>query len=315
MGKCRATLNRRAFLAAAAFGVGAPRIGIASAQSAAGRPAVSGSKVLRVVQMTDTHVFHDLGCPSKMRAFLAACAPVAAAADVVLHTGDVIYDALNAERDVVARQWTLWQEFARQVPRTVRYALGNHDVWGKTPTSAPDDAKRWALDVLQMPSRYYSFETGGWKFVVLDSIYQSASGWYTAKIDEQQMDWLQREVQNANRPVAVVSHVPILSASIFDWATSEGDLWTVRNRWMHSDSHAIQAVLRSSPHVKVCLSGHLHLLDQVVYDGITYLGCGAVLGDGWNSPMFHHTQCGFATIELFPDGTVSRRYQSYKWPA
>jgi 3',5'-cyclic-AMP phosphodiesterase len=261
-------------------------------------------------------VFDDQDCPAKMRAFLRTFASVAASADVVLHTGDVIFDALNADRDAVARQWTLWQELAKQLPSTMRHALGNHDVWGKAPGSAPDDAKRWALDVLRMPNRYYAFETGGWKFIVLDSIHPSTDGWYTAQFDEQQIEWLRNELRITapTIPIAIVSHVPILSASIFDWASSEGEQWSnVRKSWMHGDSHAIQAMLRSSPNVKVCVSGHLHLLDQVVYDGITYLGCGAVCGNGWSSPTFHQTQRGFAGIDFFADGSVSRTYHTYRW--
>jgi hypothetical protein len=56
---------------------------------------------------------------------------------------------------------------------------------------------------------------------------------------------LEKELRNtpADTHVAIVSHIPIVSAAIFDSASIEGDAWTIRNRYMHSDSHAIQAVL------------------------------------------------------------------------
>jgi len=57
------------------------------------------------------------------------------------------------------------------------------------------------------------------------------------------------------------------------------------------------------------------LLDQPVYDGITYVGCGAVSGDWWKKNTFHQTQCGFATLNLFPDGSFDRTYHAYEWPA
>jgi 3',5'-cyclic-AMP phosphodiesterase len=102
---------------------------------------------------------------------------------------------------------------------------------------------------------------------------------------------------------------------VLQWAKSEGETWSVSNGLMHGDSHAIQAILRRHTNVKLCLSGHLHLLDDVAYDGITYMGCGAVSGDWWKNQTFHQTHCGFATLNLFADGTFERTYHTYDWAA
>jgi 3',5'-cyclic AMP phosphodiesterase CpdA len=280
---------------------------------------------VRVAQLADTHVFQGLDCPARMRKFLTRFHAVAGTPDVALHSGDIIYDALDTDRDQVAQYWQLWHEFARELPSPVFYAIGNHDVWGKGPTSDALYGKNWAVQTLKMPNRYYSFAKGPWQFIVLDSVHPiprgssslpgASHGWYTAKLDEEQLSWLEGELSKTqvDTPIAIVSHIPILSASIFEWAKAGDGAWTILNRYMHSDSQAIQAVLRRHANVKLCLSGHLHLLDQVVYDGITYLGCGAVCADGWNHQMKNQTHCGFATLDLFADGSFRRTYHPYDW--
>jgi 3',5'-cyclic-AMP phosphodiesterase len=314
-------VNRRSFLTSLAVSVGTGAIDQvvrADATPAVQSSATStGAARLRVAQLTDTHVFHDLDCPARMRAFLARFSSVTGTPDLVLHTGDVIFDALDADRDEVTRQWALWHDLARELPSPPMYAIGNHDVWGKAPVSDPLYGKKWAVDMLKLPNRFYSFTKGGWQFIVLDSTHPIPTGWYTAKLDDEQLAWLEGELKktDAKTPVAIVSHIPLVSAAIVQWAKSQGQTWTVSNGLMHGDSHAIQAVLRRYPNVKLCLSGHLHLLDHVVYDGITYIGCGAVSADWWRGPTFHQTHCGFATIDLSADGSFERTYHLYDWPA
>jgi Icc protein len=322
-------MNRRSFLNSVAVALGTStleKVARADASEAPQSPAASANRPrLRVAQLADTHVTTDFDCPVRVRKCLAALHGVGSAPDLIVHTGDVIYDALDRDRDAVTRQWALWKDLARDLPSAPIYAIGNHDVWGRGPASDSLYGKNWAVDVLGLSNRFYSVAKGGWRFVVLDSVHAiprstsslpgASNGWYTARLDEEQLSWLKGELRNtpAETPVAIVSHIPILSAAIFDWANTEGDAWTIRNRFIHSDSHAIQGVLRQHKNVKLCLSGHLHLLDHVVYDGITYLGCGAVCGNNWKEPYHHQTHCGFATLDLFPDGSFQRTYHSYDW--
>jgi 3',5'-cyclic-AMP phosphodiesterase len=309
-------MNRRSFLSSLAATAGVVASVDRAAASSASIQQPSAASSLRVAQITDTHVFHELDCPARMRAFLAQFRKVVGTSDVVLHTGDIIYDALAVDREGVARQWALWNDLARELPVPPVYAIGNHDVWGKAPASDPLYGKKWAVDALKLPNRFYSVTKGGWHFIVLDSTHEVPKGWYTAKLDVEQMAWLEQELARTDpkTPVAIVSHIPLVSVAVVQWAKSEGETWTVSNGLMHGDSHAIQAILRRHANVKLCLSGHLHLLDQLVYDGITYMGCGAVSGDWWKSETFHRTRCGFATLNLFPDGSFQRTYHSYDWP-
>jgi hypothetical protein len=110
-----------------------------------------------------------------------------------------------------------------------------------------------------------------------------------------------------------MSHIPILSVAVMEWANSAEGSWSVSSALMHEDSHEIQRLLRAHPNVKLCPSGHLHVQDRLTYDGIDYLGASAVSGDWWKADTFHQTHCGFATFELRPDGTYQRQSFAYQW--
>ncbi|MEX2092204.1 MAG: hypothetical protein WD971_05980, partial [Pirellulales bacterium] len=68
------------------------------------------------------------------------------------------------------------------------------------------------------------------------------------------------------------------------------------------------------PNVKLCISGHLHLLDRVDYNGVTYLCNGAVSGNWWGG---RHKDCdeGYAVVDLYDDGTFEHEYVKYGWKA
>lgn len=269
-----------------------------------------------MAQLTDTHVFDERDCPARMKLFFDAFRQQAANADLTFHTGDVIMDALVVDRAGTEKQWALWHELAKQLPHPPRYSIGNHDVWGVAPAGDPLEAKKWAVDTLKLEGRSYAFSQGGWRFIVLDSTHRTPEGgWYTGRLDEEQLSWLTAELAGTDTatPIAIVSHIPLLSAAVVRWSKVETGRWSVGAGLMHGDSHNIQALFAKHPNVKVCLSGHLHLNDSVVYDGVNYLGCGAVSGNWWNSDAFHRTRCGFATFDFMSDGTVVRTYHEYEW--
>ncbi|MEO1012472.1 MAG: metallophosphoesterase [Bacteroidota bacterium] len=271
---------------------------------------------LRFLQFTDTHVLEDKDSPKHMELFLEKAREVIPEPDVIFHTGDVIMDALEIQdRNKVSHQWKLWHSLKKALPGKVHYAIGNHDIWGGGPRSDAMYGKKWALEEMELQHRFYSFNRGPWKFVVLDSTQTKGDTWYTAFIDDVQKEWLIDELDNTDPQtnVMIVSHIPILSTSIFDWAKSENGLWSVSGGLMHSDSHDVRAILRNYPQVRLCISGHLHLLDKMSYDGIDYLGSGAVSGSWWRSETFHGTQCGFSVFDLYPDGSYKRTYYEYEW--
>jgi 3',5'-cyclic AMP phosphodiesterase CpdA len=278
-------------------------------------PAIIGdAKKFRVVQITDSHVKNELSA-SHSRAVLERIARDEKP-DLIFHTGDVIMDALDTGKEDVGKQWALWKQITAGFNVPIKYTLGNHDVWWNKPdASEPLFGKSWALQELGMPKRYYSLAAGGWKFIFLDSIQPHETTKYSGGIDREQMDWLTHELTetSASTPVLLCSHIPVLSAAIFDLSEKEKDVWQVSGSLMHSDSHEVQSLFRTFPNVHACLSGHLHLLDTVRYDKIQYMGCGAVCANWWKTTSFHQTIAGYAVLDLKKDGTVNREYKAFPW--
>ena len=275
---------------------------------------IPDAKQFRVVQITDTHVKNELSA-SHTRAVLERIARDEKP-DVIFHTGDVIMDALAAGKEDVGKQWALWKQLTTGFSIPIKYALGNHDVWWNKPdASEPLYGKTWALQELRMSKRYYSISEGGWKFIFLDSIQPHETWSYTGGIDKEQMDWLSKELKEtpSTTPIFVSSHIPLLSAAIFDLSEKEKDVWQVAGSLMHADSHEVQSLLRAYPNVRTCVSGHLHLLDTVSYDKIQYMGCGAVSANWWKTNAFHQTISGYAVLDLKKDGNFTREYKVFPW--
>ena len=113
----------------------------------------------------------------------------------------------------------------------------------------------------------------------------------------------------------IVSHIPIFSVAVLDFGkVDEKKPTQVDPSLMHSDASRLHGLFLKHPILKVCISGHLHLLDRVDFDRVTYLCDGAVCGNWWKG---RHKQCdeGYALINLYDDGTFEREYVTYGWKA
>ena len=86
--------------------------------------------------------------------------------------------------------------------------------------------------------------------------------------------------------------------------------WQVPGAWMHIDARRIKDLFYKHRNVKLALSGHMHLLDRLDYNHVTYLCNGAVCGAWWNGD-FQETKPGYAIISLYDDGSTGHRYVTY----
>jgi 3',5'-cyclic AMP phosphodiesterase CpdA len=149
----------------------------------------------------------------------------------------------------------------------------------------------------------------------LDSTQLNPAGGYIGKLDPEQFDWLQQELQQvaADKFICIVSHIPILSICsglFFDKTETNGDLMIKRNL-MHTDFLALKKIFIKYPNIKVCISGHIHLQDELEYLGIKYFCNGAVSGNWWSGP-FQEFAPAYAVMELFNDGSVKRTMMKYE---
>jgi hypothetical protein len=80
---------------------------------------------------------------------------------------------------------------------------------------------------------------------------------------------------------------------------------------MHIDARRLKTLFLDHPNVKLCLSGHIHLRDSVMYNGVTYACNGAVCGNWWRG-AYQETQPGYALVDLWNDGSFRVDYVRYE---
>lgn len=310
-------LGRRAFLTTAGLGV----LGAATAQRLELPPeSPTRRRVLRIAHLTDIHVQPELGAVEGMAAALEHAQNLGDKPDLIVQGGDAIMDALAADKTRTRTQWRLFHETLEAATLPVRHVIGNHDVWGWSldNPSAADIAygKDWAKNEFGLAESYYSYDQAGWHFVVLDSVYP-AEGGYTARLDDAQLEWLDGDLAATPQgtPVCVVSHIPILAASTyFDGDNEASGNWQVPGAWMHIDARRIKDVFKRHPNVRLALSGHVHLQDEVHYLGVKYLCNGAVSGGWWGGPYQEFANAYF-TVDFYDDGSSESQVHTFGWRA
>lgn len=280
---------------------------------------------LRIAHLTDIHVQPERWAAEGFAACLRHIQSQPDPAELILTGGDLVMDSFEATFDRTKLQWDLFTRVLRdECGLPVEHCLGNHDIWGgnKKKSGATGDepqyGKKWALEVLGLESPYRSFDRAGWHFVVLDSVSPKEDG-YIGKLDETQMDWLRADLGRlpADTPVLVLSHIPILAACVLNDPQSTGEKngeWRVSASVMLANSRKIRMLFAERANVKLCLSGHIHLVDRVDYAGVSYVCDGAVSGAWWRGPRYECRE-GYGRIDLFADGTWEHRYVPYGWEA
>lgn len=279
-------------------------------------------RVMRIAHITDVHVQPEGPAPFGFAAALHAIQQLPDKVDVIFNTGDCIMDSMSKHRDRVQIQWDVWNSTLKnENSLDIVHAIGNHDIWGITMSHASikNDVhygKKWAVEELGLKNRYYSFDRNGWHFIVLDSTMPVPGYSYTAMFDDEQKEWLKNDLMHVDPStyVCVLSHIPILAACVFfDGAKSKKD-WQVGGGNMHRDAQELKTLFYAHKNVKLCISGHIHLIDQLEYLGVKYLCNGAVSGAWWggNNQEFPPA---FATINLYDDGTSEHELHYYHWKA
>lgn len=317
------TSSRRGFLAGAAATLATASLPLGAK---AAQPSPNRRRVLRAAHLTDFHLMPDReGFQSPPAGTVAALRHAQGQADkpeLLLFGGDLIMDSLKRTKAEANAQWDLWLKLVSEEVKTpYRLCLGNHDVWGWALRDQPELAndpqygKGLAMERLGLKDRYYSFDQAGWHFVVLDSMqpsYANSHG-YTARIDDAQFAWLARDLAAtpASTPVCVLSHIPILSACVFfdDDLESTGS-WVIPGAWCHIDARRLKNLFHKHPNVKVCLSGHVHLVDDLTYLGVRYLCNGAVCGNWWRGD-YQEFSPAYALVDFYDDGTVENQLVPY----
>jgi 3',5'-cyclic-AMP phosphodiesterase len=279
-------------------------------------------KPFRIAHLTDMHVTEKHDSEAGYVAALKSLEKIDPPPQFVITGGDHIMDALLTTRERAIEQWDLYDRIAREHLKLKTYpVIGNHDVWGwqaKTDYSRDKDfGKPIALERLGLKSGYYSFDAGGWHFVILDNI-QMRKGSYFGGFDDAQQAWLEKDLAKnltgERLPVCVVTHIPLCAISPFYFAKggeNGENFYRTTDNLLHHDAKALLRQLAAN-NVKLCIAGHTHMLDRVDYLGVSFVCEGAVSGNWWGGP-YQDFQEGYGVFDLYPNGTFEHRYIDYGW--
>lgn len=299
----RRTFLRNAFLTGATLPL------VARAEALNGPLNPRKKRVLRAAHLTDCHLLPKPHAEAALRRVFREIKGLKDRPELILNTGDTIMDSNGQTREVVAERWALWEKVVKEEAQLpIHSVLGNHDEWygpkeqDAAYQSDPRYGKAWAVNVLKMPGRYYDFEANGWHFLALDSINRQ-TGYH---LDAEQMDWLKEKLVTlpAQRPVCVLSHVPILSLCSLMYYVQRHPATEVKFPVydMHIDAKTLKDLFYKRKNVRLALSGHIHYIDAVDYLGTTYRCNGAVSGNWWEGVLDEFPPA-YAILDFYADGS------------
>lgn len=211
----------------------------------------------------------------------------------VVELGDLIDAADSAETE---KRWleTIDAEF-REAAGERHYVLGNHCVDTLT--------KEEFLGAVGQGRSHYSFDRGGFHFVVLDACFRADGRpyrrknfhWTDANIPAGQVEWLKADLAAAKGKAIVFAHQRLDAPGQH----------AVKN------AEEVRRVLEGSGRVLAVFQGHSHQNDYREVGGIHYATLAAMVeGSGAASN-------GYSTASLRPDGSLVvtgfRRQASYEW--
>lgn len=175
------------------------------------------------------------------------------------------------------------------------YVLGNHCVYTLT--------KQEFLDGVEQKNSYYSFDSGDFHFVVLDSCFRSDGEpygrrnfeWTDPNIPAVELEWLKADLTNTAKQTVVFAH------QRFD----------VSNHYGVKNAADVRKVLEESGKVLAVFQGHSHKNDHNDIGGIHYCTLVAMVeGSGAENN-------GYSIMSLSSDGTISiegfRHQADYRW--
>jgi predicted MPP superfamily phosphohydrolase len=278
------------------------------------------SNGLRFVHLTDIHLMMR----RKSDAGLTACLDYIAKLDPQPHfimAGGDQCDNLRAE-DIAGGKARL-ELFSRiwksHTDLPTYYCLGNHDPvgWSNRNVSRDDPqyGKQLMMDVLGMKQRFYAFGMKGWRFIVLDNVEQTESG-FKGEFVQEQLEFVRNELrEHAGEPTIVICHIPPISAEEFLGGKIQAgeNAWTVGYSRVTANPAELVAALAGGS-VKCVLSGHIHHVEHIETHGQTFICGGAVSGNWWQGPLRGCPE-GFGIVDCLPGGKFQYKYQDFGWKA
>ncbi|MBD3179432.1 MAG: hypothetical protein GF417_07370, partial [Candidatus Latescibacteria bacterium] len=227
--------------------------------------------------LADIHVQPELGA---MRGFEKAVNLVNRMdPDFVITGGDLIMDALEVSYGRADTLYRIYRDISGRLRMPVHNTMGNHEILGwydGSPVSPSHPHFGKKIYEERLGRRFYSFDHGGWHFIIIDSIERGEEGGYIGKVNGDQMEWIREDLSGVDRgtPIAVSTHIPVVSVMP---QLREGPGAGISPSEVIVNSREVLELF-SGHNLKLVLQGHLHLVEEIRVRGTTFITAGAVSG-------------------------------------
>ncbi len=237
------------------------------------------SQPLRVVQITDTHLFADpqqalLGCPTQLTLQAVVAEVQRYQPDVVLLTGDLSQDETPASYQHLLTA-------LQPLTCPIYWTAGNHDHLETLSQALSQGSCR--------PEK--TWVQGGWRFILLHSPVPGAVGGHLAATELQRLASI---LHQSSEPTLIALHHPLFPVGS-PWL-DDSRLANPEEFWQVCDAH---------PQVKVVVCGHVHQECTWQRRGVTYYSSPSTcIQFAPHAATFTLDTAypGFRWLELFPQG-------------
>jgi 3',5'-cyclic-AMP phosphodiesterase len=318
-------LSRRDFISRTALFAGGLLTGLRVADANAAAPSPAGP--LRFVFATDSHLMvgDRLRSAEGIIGAFAAIESITPKPEFILFGGDLTHESpqldFPAAEQLLDRFLEIWKD---QTGLQTYFTFGNHDLVGTQNASVNRTDPRFGKGLyrmrLSLDRDYYTFRKAGWRFIVLDDVVPHPDGSYIGEFVQEQLTFLRTELAtDPGTPTILVGHIPSVSVlpslgeagRTTDRATV---IETPASLVAHNAAQLRDVLVDTRANVRAVLAGHLHHLEQIQIDGISYINGGAICGNWWKGAQNGCPE-GFLVIDLDSDGNITTSYRSYGWQA
>ena len=316
-------ISRREFVSRAAMLTGGLTAGLRMARADTQNPPLGNG--LRAVFATDAHVMVDnrLRSEDGLKAALLAIENLKPKPELILFGGDLTHESpeldFPAAEQLIDRFLKVWKDHT-DVPTF--FTFGNHDLVGTKNATVNREDPRFGKGLyrmrLELERNFYAFRKSGWRFIVLDDVLPEPDGSYVGQFAEEQLAFLRNELRaDAQTPTVLCGHIPSVSVlpnlSINGETKANGAQFeTPASLVAQNTSDLHQVLTETAGNVKLVLAGHLHHLEQIQIDGLSFINGGAICGNWWKGAQKGCPE-GFMVLDLSSDGRVAAEYRSYGW--
>ncbi len=276
----------------------------------------NNNKPFRFAHLTDMHVRRGRQGDQGYRRCIEYVNSLDPKPDFVLMGGDGPFDGLYTPKDEFEDQIYLFKTISEELDMPYYHCIGNHDCLGlsgrrEVPTDDPDIGKQFFMDGVGMEKPYYSFDSHGWHFVVLDCIYEvevEHGPSYVPRIGKEQLDWLRFDLgANHDKPTVAVTHI----AAFCNLGQIRGDteMPSMHGRVIQ-DTVDLRHILERH-NVKALLQGHAHINEDYRYNDVWYVTSQSVSAAWWGGNWLGFKP-GFNVFTAHDDRLTWKRH-TFPW--